>query len=91
MTRLDTEKADLWRGGFLTLRMQMRQGDAVTRRAGTVSPVNNGALLPLNEGELGVNALGMPELTFTQFLHRKFAVMGGLINTAGGDANPISG
>ena len=91
VTSVDTEKADLWSGGFLTMRMQVRQGEAVTRRAGTVSPVTNAALLPLNEGELGDNAWAMPELTFTQFLHPKFAVMGGLINTAGGDANPISG
>jgi hypothetical protein len=50
--RLDTEKADLWRGGFLTMRMQVSQGEAVTRRAGTVSPVNNAALLPF-EGLAG--------------------------------------
>ena len=91
VTRLDTGKADLWKGGFLTVRVEGRAGDAVVRRAGTVSPVNNDALLPLNEEQLGEDAWALSEVRFTQSLHPTFALTGGLMNTAGFDASPIAG
>jgi porin len=91
VARLDTEKADLWKGGFWNVRLEGREGQSVNRRAGTISPVNADALLPLNEGELGDNAWALSEVSFTQFVHPEFALTAGLLNTASGDANPIAG
>jgi porin len=88
---LDTGKAGLWQGGFLTVRVEGRGGESVLARAATTSPVNNDALLPLIPGTINDEAWGLTELTYVQFFSKKFAIMGGLINTDGGDANPIAG
>jgi porin len=88
---LDTGKAGLWPGGFLTARAEGRGGDSVLRRAGTTSPVNNDALLPLIPGSLRDGGWGLTELTYAQFLSEQFGLVMGLINTDAGDANPIAG
>ncbi len=88
---LDTGKAGLWPGGFLSARVEGRGGDSVLRRAGTTSPVNNAAILPLIPGSLGDSAWGLTELTYAQFLSEQFGLVVGLINTDTGDANPIAG
>jgi porin len=88
---LDTGKAGLWPGGFLSARVEGRGGDSVLRRAGTTSPVNNGAILPLIPGSLRDGGWGLTELTYAQFLRDQFGLVMGLINTDSGDANPIAG
>ncbi len=88
---LDTDKAGLWPGGFLKLRLEGRGGDNVLRGAGATSPVNNQALFPLVEGSGGSEVWALTELTFTQFLTERFGITGGLINTTYGDNNPITG
>jgi porin len=88
---VDTGKAGLWPGGFLTARVEGRGGDSVLRRAGTTSPVNNAAILPLIPGSLRDGGWGLTELTYAQFLSEQFGLVVGLINTDTGDANPIAG
>lgn len=88
---LDTGKAGLWPGGFLSTRVEGRGGDSVLRRAGTTSPVNNDALLPLIPGSLQDGGWGLTELTYAQFLSEQFGLVMGLINTDTGDANPVAG
>ncbi|MCB1079943.1 MAG: carbohydrate porin, partial [Verrucomicrobiae bacterium] len=88
---IDTGKAGLWPGGFLSVRAEGRGGDSVLGGAGTTSPVNNDALLPLIPGSLSDGGWGLTELTYAQFLSEKFGLVGGLINTDTGDANPIAG
>jgi porin len=88
---VDTGKAGLWPGGFLTTRIEGRAGESVLPRAGTTSPVNNDALLPLTPGPLRDGGWGLTELTYAQFLSEKFGIVMGLINTDTGDANPIAG
>ena len=88
---VDTGKAGLWPGGFLTARAEGRGGDSVLARSGATSPVNNDALLPLIPGSLRDGGWGLTELNYAQFLSEKFGVVMGLINTDTGDANPIAG
>ena len=89
--KLDTDKAGLWPGGFFSFGLQGRGGDSVLGNAGATSPVNNAALFPLVPGRVGDDAWAITELTYTQFLSEKFGITGGLIDTTGGDANPIAG
>jgi porin len=88
---LDTEKADLWPGGTLKVRLEGRGGDNVLRGAGATSPVNNQALFPLVEGSEGGEVWALTELTYTQFFTEKIGLFAGLINTTYGDNNPITG
>lgn len=88
---VDTGKAGLWPGGHLTTRVEGRVGESVLPRAGTTSPVNNDALLPLTPGPLEDGGWGLTELTYAQFLSEKFGIVLGLLNGDTSDANPIAG
>ena len=88
---LDTGKAGLWPGGFLTMRVEGRVGESVLPRSGTTSPVNDDALFPLVPGPLEDGGWGLTELTYAQFLSKKFGVVLGLLNGDTADANPIAG
>lgn len=89
---LDTEKAGLWSGGFLKVRLEGRSGRGVLSRSGATSPVNNQAVFPLVEGRIGDGTVwALTELTFTQFITERFGLTGGLINTTAGDNNPMTG
>ncbi len=87
----DTEKAGLWPGGQLRVRLEGRGGEGLAHHTGTSSPVNNQALFPLVEERAGEEVWALTELVFTQFLSERFALTGGLINTTYGDNNPITG
>jgi porin len=89
--KLDTSKAGLWPGGFLSTRIEGRAGDSVLRRAGATSPVNKAALFPLVKDDSGEDTWAVTELVAMQFLSEHFGLMAGLINTTAGDANPIAG
>ncbi len=89
--KLDTSKAGWWQGGFLAARLEGRTGDSVLRRAGTTSPVDNDAVFPAVPGKLGEDTWALSELVAMQFLSEHFGLLGGLINTTAGDANPIAG
>lgn len=88
---LDTGKAGLWPGGFLTVRAEGRVDDPFLARTGVLNPVNNDALFPLVPGSLGEDVFALNELMYAQFLTEKFGFVMGLINTDTGDANPIAG
>jgi porin len=88
---LDTEKAGLWQGGFFNAELEGRTGRSVLQRAGSVSAVNNDALFPNVVDRFDEDALATTELTFTQYLGEKLALFGGLLNTAEGDENELSG
>jgi porin len=88
---VDTGKAGLWPGGFLTTRVEGRVGESVLSRAGTTSPVNNDALFPLIPGTIDDGGWGLTELTYAQFLSKEFGVVLGLLNGDVADANPIAG
>jgi len=88
---IDTGKAGLWPGGFLKVRFEGRGGDNVLRKVGGVSPSNNDALWPNVAGRQGDSAWALTELSYTQFLSEQFGVTMGLLNTTGGDSNPIAG
>lgn len=88
---IDTGKAGLWQGGFLTARAEGRLADPVLLRAGATNPVNNDALLPLVPGRSGQDAFAFNELTYAQFFSEQVGVVMGLINTDTGDSNPIAG
>jgi porin len=88
---LDTEKAGLWPGGTLKVRLEGRAGDDVLIGAGATSPVNNQAIFPLVESRRGQEAWALTELVFTQFFTEQIGIVGGLNNTTYGDNNPITG
>jgi len=88
---VDTGKAGLWPGGFLTLRVEGRVGESVLPRSGTTSPVNNDALFPLVPGPLEDGGWGLTELSYTQLLSKKIGIHFGLLNGDVADANPIAG
>ncbi len=88
---VDTGKAGLWPGGFLTMRGEGRVSDGILLRAGATSPVNNQALLPNVPGRLGDDAFAFNELTYAQFFSEQVGIVLGLINTDTGDANPLAG
>ncbi len=89
--KLDTDKAGLWPGGFLKVRLEGRGGDNVQGRAGNISPVNNYSLLPLVPGTIGDSAWALTELSYTQLFSEHFGVSFGLMNITSGDSNPIAG
>jgi porin len=74
---VDSQKAGLWRGGFLKLEGMSGFGNNVVTDSGAVIPVNTAATLPaLNE-----HTTALTNATFTQFLSEKLGVMIGKINT----------
>ncbi|MEQ1486226.1 carbohydrate porin [Methyloglobulus sp.] len=91
LLKVDTGKAGLWSGGFLTVRGEGRVGDAVGIRAGGIMPTNGDALSPNVPGHSNKDVLALSEMTYAQFLSEKFGVALGLINTADGDKNEFAG
>jgi porin len=87
---LDTHKAGLWPGGLIKLGAQARYGEIVGG-VGSLSPVNNDALLPNEVDHIGETVFGLTELTFTQYLSDKIGVFGGLLDVSSGDNNPFAG
>jgi porin len=91
LLKVDTGKAGLWPGGFLTVRSEGRVGDAVGIRAGSIMPTNGDALSPNVPGHTNQEVLTLSEMTYAQFLSEQFGVALGLINTAEGDKNEFAG
>ncbi|MGZ8919332.1 MAG: carbohydrate porin, partial [Methylobacter sp.] len=89
--KVDTGKAGLWPGGFLTVRGEGRVGDAVGLRAGSLMPTNGDAISPHVPDHTNQDVLALTELTYAQFLSEQFGVAFGLINTADGDKNEFAG
>ncbi len=91
LLKIDTVKAGLWPGGFLTVRGEGRVGDSIGIRAGSLMPTNGDALSPQVPGHANQDVLALTELTYAQFFSEQFGVAFGLINTADGDKNEFAG
>jgi porin len=91
LLKIDTGKAGLWPGGFLTVRGEGRVGDSLGIRPGGLMPANGDALSPHVPGHENQDVLALTELTYAQFLSEQFGVAFGLVNTADGDKNEFAG
>jgi len=91
LLNVDTGKAGLWPGGFLTVRGEGRVGDSLGIRSGSLMPTNGDALSPDVPGHSNQDVLAITELTYAQFLSKQFGVAFGLINVADGDKNEFAG
>jgi porin len=87
--KIDTEKAGLWPGGMIRFWTEMRTGNSVTTRAGSL--VNYDALLPIVADRFDDEVIAINELTLTQFFSESFGVFGGLLDAAYGDENDFAG
>ncbi|HVO23361.1 MAG TPA: carbohydrate porin [Candidatus Margulisiibacteriota bacterium] len=84
---LDTQKAGLWPGGFLTVELEGNWSSSVNGKTGALSPANTNQLFPLPTGD---NA-ALPNLSFAQFLSHYFGVAVGKFQTVTtGDANEFA-
>jgi porin len=91
LLKIDTGKAGLWPGGFLTVRGEGRVGKALGLRTGSLMPANGDALSPSVPDHENQDVLALTELTYAQFLSEQFGVAFGLMNTAEGDKNEFAG
>lgn len=91
LLKLDTGKAGLWPGGFLTIRREGRVGQAVGLRIGGLMPSNGDALSPNVPEHGGEDVLVLSEMTYAQFLSEQFGLAFGLVNTMDGDSNEFAG
>lgn len=84
--KLDTQKAGLWPGGFLTVKLEGNWADSVNPNTGALSPANTNALFPVPGG----SNVGLPELSFAQFLSPYAGITLGKMETTVGDANEFA-
>jgi porin len=84
--KLDSQRMGLWPGGFLLLRGEAAFGSGVNPATGALLPVNTRPVLPLPARDEMV----LSHVVLTQFLHEKFAVALGKLDTSGGDANEFA-
>jgi porin len=84
--KLDSHKMGLWPGGFLLVRGEAPFGTGVNLATGALLPVNTRPILssPAND------EMVLSHVVLTQFLHEKFAVALGKLDTTGGDANAFA-
>jgi porin len=74
---VDTDKLDLWPGGFLKVSGDSGFGRNVFGKSGAIVPVNTPALIPAPNDE----ATALMNATFMQFLSPQFGLIAGKINT----------
>lgn len=84
--RLDTQKLGLWPGGFFTVELEGNWTDSVNGATGALAPVNTNQLFPVPTG----SNLGLPELSYAQFLSHYVGGIVGKLDTMGGDANAFA-
>lgn len=80
---VDTGKAGLWPGGFLTIRAEGNYGESINGNTGAIIPVNTSAIFPT----AGQTQFVLPHWYFTQFFSEYFGVFLGKLDTTTGDAN----
>lgn len=83
---LDTQKLGLWPGGFITVELEWNWSDSVNGNTGALMPVNTNQLFPLPPGD----KLGLPNLSFAQFLSPYAGLIVGKLDTMSGDANEFA-
>jgi porin len=84
--KLDSQKMGLWPGGFLLVRGEAPFGAGVNLATGALLPVNTRPILSSPASDEMV----LSHVVLTQFLHEKFAIALGKLDTSGGDANEFA-
>jgi porin len=85
--RLDTQKAGLWPGGFLTVELEGNWSQGVNGKTGALVPVNTNQLFPIPGG----TNVGLPAWNFAQFLSTYAGVTFGKLQTiTNGDLNEFA-
>ena len=84
--KLDTGKAGLWPGGFLTIHGKTFYGDPTSLATGSLLPTNTDFALSDPHGE----GTYLPHVYFTQFLTEKLAISFGKLDTTVGDDNAFA-
>jgi len=84
--KLDSQKMGLWPGGFLLVRGEAAFGTGVNLATGALMPVNTRPILELPARDEMV----LSHVVLTQFLHEKFAVALGKLDTTGAGANEFA-
>jgi len=74
---LDTGKAGLWPGGFLTAELEGNWSNSVNGKTGSIDPVNTNQLFPLPVGD----NVALPNLSVAQFLSHYGGVTAGKFQT----------
>ncbi len=80
---VDTGKAGLWPGGFLTVQAEGNYGESVNGNTGSLLPVNLSAIFP----SAGETQFVLPHWYFAQFFSEYVGVFLGKMDTTTGDAN----
>jgi porin len=83
---VDTQKLDLWSGGFLRVQGMSSFGDSVDSASGAFIPPSLVSLLPVPGG----TGTGLMNLTFMQFLSPHFAVVAGKMSGLEADDNAFA-
>src|SRR5262245_21124766 len=85
---VDTGKLGLWPGGFLNVLGVSTYGSSIQNDSGAIIPVNTALILTETPGD---PTSALMNLTFMQFLSKKFGLFAGKVYTlAGGDANEFA-
>jgi len=84
--KLDSHKMGLWPGGFLLVRGEAPFGTGVNAATGALLPVNTRPIL----SSPARDEMVLSHVVLTQFLHEKFAIALGKLDTSGGDANEFA-
>jgi len=77
-------------GAFVRVMAESRYGESVNVDAGTIMPANTDMSMPLTDDPDDNIAVTVTELTYTQFLSERFAVVVGKFQTLDGDANEFA-
>lgn len=84
---LDTGKAGLWPGGFLTIEAEGNWGDSVNTKTGAMMPATTNSLFPIP----GRSEFALPALNYMQFLSHNFGILVGKVDTmVNGDKNEFA-
>jgi porin len=84
---LDTGKAGLWPGGFLTVELEGNWENSVNGKTGALMAANTNQLFPVPLA----NDVALPNLTYTQFLSHYIGVTAGKFDTIlGADLNTFA-
>jgi porin len=84
--KVDTGKAGLWPGGFLTVEVEGNFGHGANLRNGGLMPVNSNQIFPIP----GKDQLNLPAVNFAQFLSEYAGVVVGKMDTTSGDMNEFA-
>jgi porin len=87
---LNLDQMGVMPGAFVRMLAETRYGESVNGDAGGLLPVNTDLSFPLNAPPDDNIGIAITQLTYTQFLSEKFAVLLGKFQTLDGDANEFA-